>query len=151
MSLRAASYPGAAMLHPAPALAFGLVALNDLWLKPQHPGWLSGKLSDLGLCFLLPVFLVALWEWGAWLVARLRGRGGWRPGRSVVLGACLVAAGYFAALQLLPVAAVLHVEALSMLVPGRGFAVTPDPSDLLALVTTPLAYLHLIRRPGASS
>ncbi len=147
----ARSYPGAAMLHPAPALAFAVVALNDLWLKPHHPGWLSGKLSDLGLCFLLPVFLVALWEWGAWIVARLRGGGAWGGGGGVSLGACLLASGYFAALQLLPIAAVLHVEALGLLAPGRGFAVTPDPSDLWALVSTPLAFLHLVRRPGAPS
>lgn len=142
--------PGAALLHPAPAAAFALVALNDLWLKPHHPGWLSGKLSDLGLCFLLPVFLVALWEWGAWLLCRLRGRGRWLAGRGVILGACGLAAGYFAALQLLPAAAALHVGILGALVPSVRFVVTPDPSDLLALLTTPVAWLYLIRRPSGA-
>jgi len=139
-------YPGLALLHPAPAVAFALVVLNDLWLKPHHPGWLSGKLSDLGLCFLLPVFLVALWEWGAWGLYRLRGRGLWRAGAAVNGGACLLAAGYFAALQLWSGAAVLHVTVLHRLVPGRGFAVTPDPSDLMALIIVPVAFFHLYRR-----
>ena len=138
------------MLHPAPALAFALVAVNDLWLKAHHPGWLSGKLSDLGLCFLLPVFLVAVGEWGAWVVWRLRRRGHWRAGLGPILLACVVAGAYFAALQLWPVAAVVHVRALHALAPGRGYAVTPDPSDLLALIAVPLAFLHLARRRGGT-
>jgi hypothetical protein len=148
---RATGTPGAALLHPAPAAAFALVALNDLWLKPWHPGWLSGKLSDLGLCFLLPVFLVALWEWGAWVVVRLRRRGRWAAGRGVKLGACGLAAGYFAALQIVPAAAELHVAVLGALVPTVRFVVTPDVSDLIALLITPLAWLYLGRRlPGAT-
>jgi len=136
--------PGDALLGPWPLAAGLLVLGNDLWLKIHYPGLLSGKLSDLGLCFLFPVFLLALLEWGRFLTGR-----GLCRGPVWVLGASAAGASYFAGLQLLPGLAWLHVRALSLLFPWSGFVVTPDPSDLWTLLCVPLAAGYLLhRRPG---
>ncbi len=47
------------MVHPAALAGLTMVLLNDAWLKPFHPSWLTGKLSDLGVLLFAP-FVVAL-------------------------------------------------------------------------------------------
>ena len=138
--MRRESAPGDVLLGFWPLAAGLLVLGNDLWLKIHHPGRLSGKLSDLGLCFLFPVFLLALAEWGRFVVGRGLCRGpGW------ILTVCGVGAGYFAGLQLVPEVARLHVWALSTLFPWEGFVVTPDVGDLWSLLCVPLAAGYLSR------
>jgi len=133
--------PGDLLLHPAPLGTAAVIVFNDLWLKVHWAGWVSGKLSDLAICFLLPVTLAAAVEWMAWTAHRP-----WRAGASVRWGACALAAAYFTALQLSPVAARIHVAVLEAVVPGTRFAVTPDPTDLVALLAIPLAWCYLATR-----
>ncbi len=138
--------PGACLLRPAPLFAAAIIVVNLVYLKARHPGWWSGKLSDFAICFFLPVVLVALYEWSALALGRRRPAGKW-----VLLGACAVTAVYFSALQLVPFVAMLHVDVLGRLVRGRQFAVTQDPSDLLALPFIVLSYLWLRREGGRRS
>ncbi len=134
---------GDILLRPAPVAALGVVVLNDLWLKPHHPSLLSGILSDLALCFLVPLLCMAAWEWVRWLVRRPAEAGLWVRG----LG-CGVTALYFAGLQLLPSVASLHVTALETAFPSRNFGVTPDPWDLAALIMVPVAWRYGRGEPG---
>jgi len=140
---RAGWVPGACLLRPLPLLAAAVVASNDLWLKPQNPGgWLEGKLSDLGICLLLPVVLVSLWEWAHYAL-----RGARSPASAAVkLAACGITAAYFTMLQLWPAFGELHMRLLARVAPFINHTLYRDPTDLLALVMVPLAYLHL-RRP----
>ena len=45
---------------PLPLLAVGLMVLNDWVLKPRLHNALTGKLSDVAVCFFLPLFISAL-------------------------------------------------------------------------------------------
>ncbi len=134
--------PGSFLLHPFPALAAGVMALNLLYLKPNHPGWWSGKLSDFAICFFLPVVILAMLEWGVWLFGRKR-----PANLAMVAAACIITALYFSALQLVLPVAEMHVAVLSFVVSERRFQVTPDPTDLFALPMAVLAFFWLTR-PG---
>lgn len=133
--------PGENLLHPYPLLAAAVMVLNLLYLKPNHPGWWSGKLSDFAICFFLPVVLVSLFEWMGMLWGKRR-----PAGASAIAVACGVTAAYFSLLQLVRPIADLHVNVLGWLVSSRRFAVTPDPTDLVALPFVLLAFLWLLRR-----
>jgi hypothetical protein len=50
------------LAHPLVLLAVGLVALNDFVLKPLSPSWITGKLSDIGMLFFLPLLIAGLLE-----------------------------------------------------------------------------------------
>ncbi len=52
----------APLTHPITVGCFVLLVLNDHWLKPVHPGWLSGKLSDVAFMVLAPLWLFAVWS-----------------------------------------------------------------------------------------
>ena len=45
-----------------PLMAVGLFALNNFVLKRAWPGLVTGKLSDLLICFFLPLFVSALMQ-----------------------------------------------------------------------------------------
>ena len=143
---RGGGVPGRALLRLEPAAAAALIAVNDLWIKPQWPGLVAGKLSDIGICFLMPVVLFAALEWLDWAGAALRRRP-LRPGgatsRTV---ACVVTTVYFAAMQIFPWFAELHESLVHSVTPWRPRPeVLADPSDLVALVMVPVAWLYLKR------
>lgn len=143
--------PGDALLHPLVLIAAVVIALNTFYLKPQHPGWWSGKLSDFGLCVFLPVWLHACMEWGSWIAAKVR-RHPWGPlGTPWIFLSLFTAGAYFTALQVLPAFAAFHVRWLSALFPDMPFAVTPDLTDLIALPLLLLPWLILNRRAQSSS
>lgn len=52
----------ASLLHPVTVGCFALLLVNDHWLKPYHPGWLSGKLSDVAFMVVAPLWLFAAWS-----------------------------------------------------------------------------------------
>ena len=138
--------PGGTLLRPGPAVAAALVMANDLWIRHHAPAWLGGKLSGLGVAFLLPVVLAAAVEWVSWLASRWRRRPWQPPGRPAHLAACGVAAAYIAAMELVPGFGAVHRAWLEIVVPWAAFrSPTPDPTDLLCLAAVPLAYLHLGR------
>lgn len=143
---------GAALLSPTAALAGLLIVVNDLWLKRFHPSWLSGKLSDVGLCILLPLATVAALEWlrasYMLLTRRIRGVDAAPAPPPVALDrlGCVIAAGYFVAVKIWPWATQAHVAWLAALFPRLRFAAVTDPSDLLTLPCMLLAWRTLRRR-----
>ncbi|MDI1432631.1 hypothetical protein [Polyangium sorediatum] len=141
--------PGRALLHPWSWLAGAALVLNVFWLRRRHPGVVSGKLSDLAICFLLPVFLVAAAEWSL-VLARLCGaRVGLGVGRRGIWVSCGVTVAYFALLKTWPAFTGVHRALLGVLdMPfggGRSFRNLADPMDLVALVMVPLSAWHLMR------
>jgi hypothetical protein len=141
---------GEALSGWAPLCAVALILFNDFWLKPRHPGFCSGKLSDVGIAFLLPLFIVAAWEWGRAALGRLVGRPFLPAGRAVTLGACILATLYYACMELWPAFGRFHAAWLETLCPWFHFrAGTADPTDLGALLVLPLAWLWLTRRGSA--
>lgn len=131
--------PGAWLLSPVALGSFALVAWNDLWLKRHHPGALSGKLSDVGLCIFLPIFVAAVLEWATYAAGRRA---------DVTRAACAIAALYFAAIKLWPAATHLHVAALGALVPRWHFRAVTDPIDLVCLPAIAIAWWTMrARRP----
>ncbi len=124
--------------------SLALVIWNDLWLKRQHPGFWSGKLSDVGLCIFLPLFVAALLDHAgaAWEHVSRR-TVAWR----IDLVALAVSAVYFAAIKISPAATHAHVMWLSMLMPRWHFRAVTDPTDLATLPAM-LAWWALRERQG---
>jgi hypothetical protein len=152
---RAASQvPGGCLVDWAPAVAACALAGNVFLLRVHHPGWLSGKLSDLAINFLLPVALLAAVEWAIAVSGWMAGRPFAPTPAPIRLAACAVSALYFALLQLAPGFGQVHASLLHVLdLPlggDRSFAGNiADPGDLVALATAPLAAIYLVRqRPG---
>lgn len=137
-----ARHPGAALASPAAIASAALIVANDLWLKRHHPGLVSGKLSDLGLCVFLPLFLAAVIEWALHVV-----------GRRVAVNAlaCVLAASYFAAVKLVPAATRAHVECLSLFVPRWHFRAVTDPTDLVCLPAITIAWWTMRRSPSGAT
>jgi len=132
--------PGEFLLRREPLGAAVLVAFNDFWLKLHHPGVVSGKLSDVGLCFLFPLLIAAALEWALHIVT-IRRR--FTPRLSLYLGSAWLAATYFLLIKAFPSGARLHVELLSALVPSHRFAAVADPTDLVCLPLVAVAYRFL--------
>lgn len=146
--------PGAALLGIEPAIAAAALALNVFYLRKKHSGFISGKLSDFAASFLLPIFLVAATEWFLALLRFVGMRVEARVGKRGIWIACLVGAGYFTLLKAWPVFTEVHRTLLSWLdVPfggKRSFRNLADPTDLVALVSYPLAGFYLMRRRAAA-
>ena len=63
--------------YSLPALgAVALFALNNWVLKQRFPGWVTGKLSDVLVCFFLPLYIAALLRWCSGLGASVRIKAG---------------------------------------------------------------------------
>lgn len=124
-------------IHPMPLIAVGLMAVNDHWLKYQHPGFLTGKLSDFCGVFYLPLFLLALMATFDEIFELKRFH---------------LSAG-------LAIAAILFTDALMLIVKlspssARGIEhmfdhylfsiqLVQDSTDLFSLIVNPLSYLYL--------
>jgi hypothetical protein len=121
-----------------------LLALNDHWLKHAHPGFWSGKLSDVAFMVVAPVWL---YVGGLWLVPPLREMPSWR---ARFRDACVLGIGLmFASMQLTewgdaayrhglgalqwPFRTLLAALSGEPLHGVRPVHATPDPSDLLCL------------------
>ena len=101
----------------------GLVAANDLILRPLWPSWWTGKLSDIGVLFFLPLLLTALLSFVL-------------PRREK-LAAVMAFGGVLAAFLLLKASSVSNAW-LTALLPIRAVA---DPTDLLTLPALAAAWL----------
>lgn len=148
MTRTARPIPGSCLVDWPPALAACALAANVFFLRVHHPGWLSGKLSDLAINFLLPVTLVAATEWAIAIAGWMAGRPFTRTHAPLRLAACAVSALYFALLQMEPGFSQVHASLLHILdLPlggDRSFAGNiADPGDLIALATAPLAAIYL--------
>jgi hypothetical protein len=119
------------LTRPFPLGAVALLALNDHWLKRAWPGLVTGKLSDLCGCFVLPLFVSAL------LACLTR----WPLARRLAAGAAVTVV-FFAALKVSPAVAdaVAHALDLSWTgLTGLRSRIVADPSDLVALPCALLA------------
>ena len=127
--------PLRAMTSPLWLGALALLILNDHVLKGSGllPGWFTGKLSDFAGMIVAPALFAAL--------SGVRRRGGWL--------AAHVAVGFvFAAIQLSAPFAAMWSRAMGLL--GMPWAITMDPTDLVALAMLPLAHyalLPVVQRP----
>ena len=132
-------------MAPAPLLAVLVLVLNDWVLTPRAllPGVITGKLSDFAGLFFFPLLLTAGWNTVRYLARRVRGADVSAvslTARQLVVAA--VATGLvFAVVKLWPAAATL-VGRLLTAVTRRPAHIVPDPTDLLALIMLPLAWLH---------
>jgi hypothetical protein len=127
-----------------PIAALLLLIVNDHVLKPNHPGWLSGKLSDVAVLALLPFLFVAVADLAGILWPRLPA-----PRRAAVLISVVVAMVLFSAIEVIPIAGDAYrwglglaqwpVRAVAALLASTGVPgvlpvrLTFDPSDLLTL------------------
>lgn len=123
-------------IHPVPAVAMILMALNDHWLKWRWPSWFTGKLSDfLGVFYfpLLVVALVCLFQ-SAWLRRRppayITRR---KLGLAMIFTVLLMAI-----VKLSPAAAAQIAQAFSSWV--FRIRIVADPTDLIALSSLGLTY-----------
>jgi hypothetical protein len=139
-----APLPGGAMLSPIALLAVGLLVLNDHVLKAAHPGFVTGKLSDLAGLVFFPLLLTSVFEVVLERAGRFRG-----PSLRIVLVAVLATALVFALVKTTSLGAEAYRVGLGAMqwpffalrdlvhgVPFHGLsrvAFTRDPSDLLAL------------------
>lgn len=122
----------------APLGAVCLLAANDHQFKHLFHNTLTGKLSDVAICFLLPLMVSA----ALGLVC------GW-PGRRRLAVGAVVATLVFTLLELSDPAGALFVRATRALGLGGG-TLTRDPTDLLALALVPLAVAYGRRRLAAA-
>jgi hypothetical protein len=120
---------------PLPLAALALLVVNDVWLKPAFHSELTGKLSDVAVCFFMPLLLSEL----------LGIFGGWPPRRRLLAGA-IATASLFVALEIVPPFTRLVIECLDSVGPYLGihrrFRMTSDWTDLacVPLVVAAVAY-----------
>jgi hypothetical protein len=141
--------PGDFLVQPIAIALIGLWLINDHWLKAAHPGWLSGKLSDVTSLAVCPLLALAAAEL-TW--PRLSPR----AGRFVLLAAIAAVGALMVSVKLLPEAAwayrwglgLLQWPLRSVMALAAGDAVPAlhpvrlamDPSDLLTLPSLLIAW-----------
>lgn len=123
---------------PLPLAAVALMAVNDRFLKPRFGNAITGKLSDIAVCFFLPLFTSAVLG----LVWR-------RHPRIRVLAGAGIAAFVYTAQEIWPWFRDLFLDLNRVVGKPLGlhhFALTDDLSDLLALLMVPVAVAYGWRR-----
>ena len=149
---RGLAVPGDGVLNPVIVFAAVALFVNDHALKALWPGLISGKLSDFAGLMFFPILLVAAWELSTALVGRWR-----RPTSLPLVAATIVTATLFVAIKTaaganswfaLSLGSIqwLGASALGWFagVPPAApvpVAVAQDPTDLVALVSLPIAML----------
>lgn len=126
-----------------PLMAVALFALNNGVLKGAFPGLVTGKLSDLLICFFLPLFVSAVLA----RVSRLE------AGTRVAAGIALTAA-IFVAVKTSATASHLLDHDIAWLLQPFGLRSAPnrvDVTDLCALPMLALAWFHARRSTGAQA
>lgn len=122
---------------PLPLAAVALLALNDHVLKHRWPGLVTGKLSDLAGCFVLPLFVSAI------LAIATR----WAPRARLGIGVAVTVA-FFAAIKVSQGAADAVARTIDVawapLGAGRG-RILADPTDLVALPLVAAAWVFGVR------
>jgi hypothetical protein len=120
-----------------PLVAVGLFALNNFVLKRAWPGLVTGKLSDLLICFFLPLFVSALMQRMSQLGAATR----------VAAGIALTATIFIAVKTSATASRVLDHD-IALLLQPFGVRTAPncvDVTDLWALPMLALAWLYAQR------
>lgn len=125
---------GAALLHPVPIAAIGVLLVNDHWAKATFDNAITGKISDVAGLVFFPLLLQSLVEISAP-----------RPSRRVLLGCIVATAVVFALVKTWAPAGEVYRWGLGLLqAPIRG-AIRPvmlvrDATDLLALPALAIAW-----------
>lgn len=128
------------LVHPVVLVALGVLLVNDHVLKSAHPGWITGKLSDLAW----PLVATPLVGLVLAPVAR------WHERRSWALASALVVAIPLVTTNVSTNAATAAGRALSAVVGPS--SVVADPTDLIAVVPAlVLVTAMLVRRPAAAA
>src|SRR5205085_11132169 len=109
-----------------PLTAVGLFALNNFVLKRTWPGLVTGKLSDLLICFFLPLFVSALLEQVSRLGAATR----------VAVGIALTAT-IFVAVKTSTTASHVLDRDIAMLLQPFGIRFMPNRVDVTDLCALP--------------
>lgn len=128
---------------PLPLAAVALLAVNDQILKPTFHNEITGKLSDVAVCFMLPLLISALLGvlWRGHPLARL-------------VFAAVATGVIFTALELSRPCQTSFIK-LNLFVGApfgiRRIVLTRDPTDLATLVMLPLAILYGRRRLSAEA
>ncbi len=150
-----------ALLHPVSVGALSVLVLNDHWWKAAWPGVVTGKLSDFAGLIFFPLFLLGVWE----IAQKLRSKEARDSGR-ILLSACIATGIAFALIQVWSPASEAYRIGLGAVqwgffalgdlavgdtIPPLGrIGLTPDPSDLVALVSLPIAWTIGRRHPRKS-
>ena len=145
------------LVHPVPLVALALLLVNDHVLKATHPGWISGKLSDVAVLVLLPFVVLSVADLAALATRRLPA-----PGARAVAVAVVGSAALFAAIEVTTLGAEAYrwglalaqwpVHATAAALGGaplpdlRPVMLTADTSDLLTLPVA-ATILLVMRRP----
>lgn len=120
---------------PLPLAAVALLVVNDTWLKPVMHSELTGKLSDVAVCFFMPLFLSECL--GILL--------GTTPRVRLAIGAVVTAALY-TGLEIVPPFTAWTLRWLTAAGPylgiGRRFRMTADQTDLFCVALVPLAVYY---------
>lgn len=122
--------------NPWCLLSVGLFALNNHYLKWQFHNWLTGKLSDITICFFLPLLIAALLEPLVKLDVE----------RRFWVGA-IVTALALTSVKVSETASNLLNQTLSAITQSVGLNPSinsVDPTDLLGLLAIPLAYYAVV-------
>ncbi len=117
----------------------GLLIANDHLLKFVFHNAVTGKLSDIAICFLMPLLVSA----ALGSIARIQAR------RRLWIGAAVTVV-VFSALEMSDVAGAWFVRAVALVL-GEHTVLTRDPTDLLALVCVPVAIVYGRRRARAAT
>ena len=124
---------------PLPLAALALTVVNDVWLKRAFHSELTGKLSDIGICFFMPLFVAELLGIVFGTTARLR----------LWVGAIVTAVLYIGQ-EVVPPFTRFALAVLRTVGPRLGihghFGLTSDWTDLFCLVLIPLAVVYGRRR-----
>ena len=139
--------PGSLLVHPCMVGCLLLLIVNDHFLKARFHNAVTGKLSDLaGLAF-VPVLLVAIVEFGCWVLRRNCPR----QASAVACAGFAVAIG-FAAVQTVPPATDAYRWLAGLAWSGQS-SVVPDVTDLIALPAVAVGWIlaTAARRTGATS
>jgi hypothetical protein len=124
---------------PLPLAALALMVVNDAYLKAAFHSAVTGKLSDIAVCFFMPLFLSELLGIFFGATPRLR----------LAIGG-LVTGALFAALEVVAPVTALALNLLGELGPRVGimrpFRMTSDGTDLFCLLLIPAALAYGRRR-----
>jgi hypothetical protein len=88
------------LLQAVPLAALGLLVLNDHVLKAAHPGWLTGKLSDVAVMALLPFVILAMADLASLAWPRIPPAGRW-----AIIGSVAASVALFTLIEVTPLGA----------------------------------------------
>jgi hypothetical protein len=123
-----------------PLAMIALLVANDHVLKFVFHNAVTGKLSDVAICFLMPLLISAA-------LGLIVGTGArWRLGIGGVVTAVV-----FSALEMSDLAGSWFVRAVAIVFGARHTVLTRDPTDLLALLMIPIALAYGGQRARAAT